>query len=187
MKNILLQVMYWLVTLAKWLSLILATAGILISVLFIAGQTNLTSFGTAWPDLNFTTSVVEDEAGNSIFKKGLGAITLAEFTIGIFLSFLLKYVFLFFCFQLLQQITTSVTKWRTFSQQNVLNFRKLGFWLLLTALTQVLSYAAFADGLGGKISVIVPFNWLVAALSAFVLAEIFKEGSQLAEEQKLTV
>lgn len=96
------------------------------------------------------------------------------------------FILLILIFTKVLQVIGSLKNWKTFSQNNVHHFRKIGsFLLIIAALTSV----GFMHSQSGQInlSFYLPISWLAAALSAFLLAEIFKEGQQLAEEQKLTV
>jgi hypothetical protein len=83
------------------------------------------------------------------------------------------------------RVLQSLKSWETFNEKNVEHFRRVGLYFLLIAPLMTFSYSNFSGT--SSVSFNFPFSWLCAALSAFVLAEIFKEGQHLAEEQKLTV
>ncbi len=94
-------------------------------------------------------------------------------------------IFLFLSFHQFKKILKSVRKLKTFHQTNVTAFKKIGNYCLFVGALSVFSYWEFGDV--AKVSFSIPFNILFIALISFILAEIFKEGNNLMEENKLTV
>jgi hypothetical protein len=84
-----------------------------------------------------------------------------------------------------QKVLHSVKKLETFHQTNVDAFKNIGYYCLLITALSVFSYWDFESY--STISFSVSLEILLIALIAFILAEIFKEGNNLMEENKLTV
>lgn len=100
-----------------------------------------------------------------------------KFSAVLFLSFL--------CFGEFQKVIGSVKELKTFQETNVLSFRKIGKYVLIIFIITCYSALTFQNG---RISgfYFTP-NLLVLSLLAYIMAEIFKEGNNLEEENKLTV
>ena len=79
----------------------------------------------------------------------------------------------------------SVKELKTFQETNVLSFRKIGKYVLIIFIITCYSALTFQNG---RISgfYFTP-NLLILSLLAYIMAEIFKEGNNLEEENKLTV
>ena len=82
-------------------------------------------------------------------------------------------------------ILKSVEKLETFRQSNVNAFRKIGYYCLIIQGLSFFSFWEFENYTKNSIS--VSTTSLFIALLAFILAEIFKEGNNLMEENELTV
>ncbi|MCM8570950.1 DUF2975 domain-containing protein [Gramella jeungdoensis] len=83
------------------------------------------------------------------------------------------------------KVLKSVKELETFHQTNVHAFRRIGYYCLFIAGLSLFSYWEFGDYT--KSSVSVSMNVLFTALLAFILAEVFKEGNNLMEENQLTI
>lgn len=82
-------------------------------------------------------------------------------------------------------VLNSVKSSKTFQQTNVTAFRKIGYYSLTIAGLSLISYWEFGDF--SKNSFSISLNNLIIPLFAFILAEIFKEGNNLKEENQLTI
>ncbi|PCI34757.1 MAG: hypothetical protein COB60_05320 [Flavobacteriaceae bacterium] len=98
-------------------------------------------------------------------------------------SILLFLVFL--CINELRKVIRSVKTITTFQQQNVLSFRSIGKYMIYYFLLNSITYYGFEQG--NKTGFYLEFTSLIITLFAYILAEIFKEGNRLAEENSLTV
>ena len=130
-------------------------------------------------------SLTSDETSPLAKKHALPQLTVAALLFN-WLKFCAMLVLLTLLFQRALRIIQSLQNWKTFSQMNVHHFRSIGYYLLILAALASVNFLQFANS-AGTLSFSLPLGWFAAALSAFVLAEIFKEGQQLAEEQKFTV
>ena len=83
------------------------------------------------------------------------------------------------------KVIISVRVRKTFGRSNVVSFRRIGIYCLVLSLISGVSDWDFGKYHTSTLS--LDFNMLIVALLAFILAEIFKEGNQLMEENKLTV
>ena len=84
-----------------------------------------------------------------------------------------------------QKIIESVKEIKTFQKRNVSSFRRIGKYILIIFVLG--SYSSYTYQLGGTSGFYFSFNLLILALLAFIMAEIFKEGNLLLEENQLTV
>ena len=99
------------------------------------------------------------------------------------ISIILLFIFLYV--KEFQNIIESVKEIRTFQEENVLSFKKIGKYLLI--ITILMSYSSYAFQGGVKNAFYVSSTPLILSLLAYVMSEIFKEGNKLLEENKLTV
>tara|TARA_R100000655_G_C2909534_1_gene180321 strand:+ start:165 stop:620 length:456 start_codon:yes stop_codon:yes gene_type:complete len=84
-----------------------------------------------------------------------------------------------------QSILNSVRTRKTFKKANVSSFRRIGIYCI--ALSILLGVSDWDFGNYHTSTLSIDFTVLIIALLAFIFAEIFKEGNQLMEENKLTV
>ena len=94
-------------------------------------------------------------------------------------------VFLYLSINQFRTVLKSVRKYETFHQTNVRAFKKIGSYCFLIFGLSIFSYWGFEDY--SKSSISISLYILLIALIAFILAEIFKEGNNLQEENQLTI
>lgn len=94
-------------------------------------------------------------------------------------------LFSFLCIKEFQNVIESVKEINTFQEQNVTSFRKIGKYLLVIFV--LMSYSSFTFQQGGISGFDISFTLIILSLLAYIMAEIFKEGNNLSEENKLTV
>lgn len=94
-------------------------------------------------------------------------------------------VLLYFITKEVVKVIKSVQQLNTFRTGNVQSFRRIGFMCLMLSAVQWFSLFSAEGHSTYKFS--VELTPLVFMLAAFVLAEIFKEGNQLFEQEKLTI
>jgi hypothetical protein len=102
-----------------------------------------------------------------------------------YLKFLGVLVLMFFCIWEFQKVMQSVKDIKTFGKNNVQSFRRIG--LLLIGYAILTSYTSFRFENGGFKGVSISFTVMFLILFAFIMAEIFKEGVLLKEENDLTI
>ena len=123
--------------------------------------------------------VLEDSEVYTLSKLNTFSLycNFIKFSAVLFLSFL--------CFSEFQKVIESVKELKTFQETNVLSFRKIGKYVLIIFIITCYSALTFQNG---RISgfYFTP-NLLILSLLAYIMAEIFKEGNNLEEENKLTV
>lgn len=116
-------------------------------------------------------------------------LALTDFSIGmaswIFVKMTVACVLMYSIFRRALRVVNSIKSLETFKDQNVGHFRNIGglfLWLAILDSFQVLIVEGHFS-----FHFQVPFSMLLAALISFLLAEIFKEGNRLMEENQLTV
>ena len=99
--------------------------------------------------------------------------------------FLFVLILMFLCVWEFQKVIKSVKDIKTFGKNNVQSFRRIGRLLIGYAI--LTSYTSFRFEDGGFKGVSIPFTVMFLILFAFIMAEIFKEGVMLKEENELTI
>ncbi len=94
-------------------------------------------------------------------------------------------ILVFLCFKRFQNVIESLKSIESFKKSNVLYLKRLAFYLFLIFIVNLYVYIGFEEGSLTSISISV--TPLLLALLSIILAEVFKEGNQLMEENKLTV
>lgn len=102
-----------------------------------------------------------------------------------YLKFSAILILLYLSINQFRRVLKSVRKLETFHQTNVRAFKKIGSYCLIISGLSIFNYWEFNDY--AKSSISISFNILFIALIAFILAEIFKEGNNLMEENQLTI
>lgn len=110
----------------------------------------------------------------------------------IYFKFTCIFILLFLSIKEFQNIIQSVKRLDTFRQNNIISFRQIGKYSILYFLLILLYFALsfnnslyFGQGTFSQTS--ISFTPLLFALISFILAEVFKEGNKLQQENELTV
>ena len=121
--------------------------------------------------------------------KDKSAFTVNEITIlSLFVFYVKGLIILFLYFIVLnsfEKIILSVKKLETFSTKNVKLFRKIGFSILILFFLEGYTIIRFEYGMQKAIA--FDFSSLIYVLVFFIIAEIFKEGLKLRQENDLTI
>ena len=102
-----------------------------------------------------------------------------------FIKLSIVLLFSFLCAKEFQNVIESVKEINTFQKRNVSSFRRIGKYLLVIFI--LMSYSSFTFQQGGTSGFYISFTVLILSLLAYIMAEIFKEGNKLLEENILTV
>ncbi len=102
-----------------------------------------------------------------------------------FLKVSLVILFLFLSLKEFQKIIESVKELKTFQERNVLSFRRIGKYVLIIFV--LISFSSFTFQQGKFSGFHISFELLILSLLSYIMAEVFKEGNNLSEENKLTV
>jgi len=110
----------------------------------------------------------------------------------IYFKFACIFILLFLSIKEFQNIIQSVKRLDTFRLNNILSFRQIGkysiLYFTLILLYFILSFnKTLYFGQGGFSQTSISFTPLLFAFISFILAEIFKEGNKLQQENELTV
>jgi len=73
----------------------------------------------------------------------------------------------------------------TFHLNSIKALRTVGFWLFIITAIELVQFQWFDNTF--QMTFNFEFTYLIAACSAIVLAQIFKEGNELAESNRLTI
>lgn len=94
-------------------------------------------------------------------------------------------VFLFLSVKEFQKVVQSVKSIQTFQINNAISFKRIGKYIL--AIFLLTCYHSIRFQQGGVSGFEFSFTLILLALLAFIMAEIFKEGSSLKAENDLTI
>jgi Protein of unknown function (DUF2975) len=94
-------------------------------------------------------------------------------------------VLMFLILRTFETIMLSVKTLHTFSSRNAKLFRKIGIYIII--ITILISYTVLRFESGSQTIAHLSLTPVIYILLAFILAEIFKEGEYLREENDLTI
>lgn len=116
-------------------------------------------------------------------------LALSDLSLGmaswVFVKTTLACVLFYLVFKRALRVVKSIESLDTFKNENVRHFRAVGGLFLWLALLDCFQLLILRGSFTLQFS--VPFDFLLTALISFLLAEIFKEGNRLMEENQLTV
>lgn len=192
-KNRLLNLVIFLCRFYKMLCVVLFLA---MTTLLIHIQVDPDSYNS----LDFQVNIVEDpglgittkhkwQLDGQVAPEDDKVFRLEKLTTGslyiVFIKYTIILVLVFLCVKEFQRVAESVKNIQTFKEGNVQSFIKLGKYLFILFLLYSFSFFNFEQG---RLSIVsISFLPLVLMLLAFVMAEIFKEGNQLSEDNDLTI
>ncbi len=104
----------------------------------------------------------------------------------LFIVSLMKGVVVFLIFSELIKVVQSIKSLKTFTNNNIQAFKNIGIYLLIIFALGAISLN-IGEGDSYRFSFSIKFYPLIGALFALLMAEIFKEGNRLREENELTV
>ncbi len=102
-----------------------------------------------------------------------------------YLKYIIALVLIFISISEFQKVIKSVKYVETFGIKNVKSFKRIGVCVLVY--TIIMSYSSMRFNLGGFSGFGFNLNPLILALAAFIMAEVFKEGNSLKQENDLTI
>jgi hypothetical protein len=102
-----------------------------------------------------------------------------------YMKFIIVLTFVFIAVKEFQKIIESVKRVETFGVENVKSFRRIGVIVLIYVV--LMSYSSIIFNQGGFRGFGFSIYPLILALLAFIMAEIFKEGAFLKQENDLTI
>lgn len=83
------------------------------------------------------------------------------------------------------KVIRSIRTLDTFKRQNIIAFRRMAYFFLSLFVVHMFSLKESQETFTFTFS--LPLNYLFAVVGCFILAEIFKEGNRLMEENELTI
>jgi hypothetical protein len=139
--------------------------------------------------ITFTERISAGEAGHLpgshrekwFYLNSLTPLSVTYTFVQILLSLVLGYLMV----QSMIRILKSTQALQPFHEANINAFRKLGYFCL--ALLVLNSFRFLATDQASSIRFHINFTLLVFMLASFILAEIFREGQKLYEQEKLTI
>lgn len=131
-----------------------------------------------------TVIKVNDEVSDNSNPFVLSKLKSSSLYFNLLKVFLIM-LFFFLNLKEFQKIIESVKEIKTFQERNVLSFRRIGKYMLIIFV--LMSYSSFNFQQGHFSSFQISFGLLILSLLSYIMAEVFKEGNNLYEENKLTV
>ena len=126
---------------------------------------------------SFSTSEGQNGGGNVRPEGWFMAFSFAKLAFSILCSILILNEGL--------KVIRSIRSLATFKKKNIAAFRRMANVFLLLFFLYMFYLKQSGDGLAFTFS--LPLNYLFAVIGCFILAEIFKEGNRLMEENELTI
>ena len=192
-KNTLLNITIWMTRLLK---IVLVIAAIGITSLFVYAQIDKDTFANEEIVLKANPSIVrisniyttvwklDTDADYDQKPYTFGKLKIVSLYLNFFKGVIIA-ILMFVILRAFEKIMLSVKTLKTFSKSNVKLFRHIGIAIILvTALT---SYTVLRFENGDQTIVHVSLTPVIYTLLAFIMAEIFKEGDILREENDLTI
>lgn len=185
----------------KFLKLTYILSIILTTIIFIHIQINREAYNdikinnTGTPTTTFSIGLNKNYSDkwkdpyNEVYV--LGKLTTTTIYL-IYFKFTCIFILLFLSIKEFQNIIKSVKRLDTFRLNNILSFRQIGIYSILYFILTLLYFTLTFNntlyfGQGGFSQTSISFTPLLFALISFILAEIFKEGNKLQQENELTV
>jgi hypothetical protein len=137
------------------------------SVIFTEGKTDI--------------SRPSNTTGSWIYLNDLNSFSRYFVLLQIFVTLVLSY----FIVREVIRILVSVQQLQPFNTGNIKSFRRIGYLCLSIATLNCLRFVITDKT--STMSFSVDFTLLIVTLITFILAEIFKEGQKLYEQEKLTI
>lgn len=133
------------------------------------------SISTKWK--SNTEKEYEDTYNLAEIKTSSLYFNYIKYTLVLFVLFLLVKEF--------ENVIVSVKKIKTFQNNNTVSFKRIAKYIFLYFLLTV--YHSFSFQYGGYSGFTVSFTPLILIVFSLIMAEIFKEGYNLKEENDLTI
>jgi len=195
-KNRLLNIA---VVICKTLKITYILAFIATTFIFIHIQTNNSQYADKILSFNSTTnkstsvlpfhytSTNKWKEGTSLKDEEVYTTTkITTFSLYIiYLKYVLILILIYFCANEFQSIVQTTKRYKPFLKNNVKSFRRIGKYLIIYYV--LTSYSIIHYQEGGFSTLSLSLGPLILILISFIMAEIFKEGNILMEENELTV
>lgn len=161
---------------ATYLGIALIT--LLVIYLFIYQGENL----PCW--LALTDASITASTGSSKTFSQINGIQIQQFLFN-YTKMICIFIVVTFILKRLIQVIKSANKRDTFKILNIKNFQKIGYYFIALLLLDFIHLTFKTDDTIIKIA--IESEYLLCAITSFILAEVFREGNKLAEENKLTI
>lgn len=195
-KNRLLNIA---ITICKLAKLIYIFSFILITFVFIHFQIDREYYNEFNPKINTQTTNTPssfslnfktlNKWGSNNSKNNNEVFTFDKISTSSVYILFFKYgailILLFLCTKEFQKIIESIKNLNTFKERNASSFKSIGKYLIFYYLLTSYSITYFKESEISEIN--LTFGPLIIILITFIMAEIFKEGNTLMEENDLTV
>lgn len=187
-KNILLNLAN---IVCKFSRLLLVLAFLSLTILFIHIQIDKGFYEGSNVELNkyeFFYSIIKHEV-TSLGNNNERAFTIDKVTmVSLYINYLRYTLILgiiFMIFKEFQKIIESAQNIETFQKENVVSFRRIGNYIFGYFLLTSIYFMGFETG--SLTGFNVSFTPLLLVLLAYIMAELFKEGHLLKQENDLTI
>ena len=189
-KNTLLNIA---ITIARILKGLLIVGAILLTVLLVYTQIDSEVFANREIKISQSSSSFgysrSDSSTFNDANKDSSPFTIGKLkTVSTFVFYfkgLLVLALYYMSINAFEKIMLSVKTLKTFNVNNAKLFRRIGQYIIAISILTSYSVMRFESGIQSKLA--IEFTPLIVALLAFILAEIFKEGNDLKQENDLTI
>ncbi len=148
------------------------------SIFFFEGKTETAKPVPHLPNNSYLPGGV---SGKRVYLNDLNPFSFYFTFFQLFLSILLSY----FIMQEVIRLLKSVQESQPFNAANIRSFRRLGY--LCLSITVLNSLHFLYTNQTSFVSFSINYTLLIFMLITFILAEIFREGQKLYEQEKLTI
>lgn len=177
------------VIICKSIRVMLITTFILFTVFFIHFQTN----PKYYKNLNSKDSTVKINKSSTtkitLFRESFNLSELNNISkTALYVNYIklaAVYFFIFLATKEFEKVMQSVKNLKTFQNNNVTSFRKIGKYIFYIFL--ITSFINIDLKKGGSSGINLNFELLIWMLLVYILAEVFKEGNNLQQENNLTI
>ncbi|WP_179343224.1 DUF2975 domain-containing protein [Winogradskyella ursingii] len=192
-KNTLLNIA---ILISRLLKIILIVTAIGLTSLFIYVQVDKKTFGGEEIILsdnvrllgitNIYSTVWKDNNDN---RYDLKPYTFEKLkTVSLYVNFfkiLIIMILMFLIIRAFERVMLSVKNLNTFTRNNVKLFRRIGIYIVFVAI--LTSYTVLRFENGNQTMSHISLTPVICIILAFIMAEIFKEGEDLKQENNLTI
>jgi len=181
------------ISISRILNVMLIIGAIGLTILFVYVQVDNEAFANQDVKFGETSGLIgfsSTESSNSVdFEGDTSLYTIGKLkTVSLYVIYckgLIVMALVFLSIKAFEKIMLSVKTLQTFSSRNSKLFRDIGKYIIYIVILISYSILRFDDST--RVTFSLSFAPLIYSLLAFIMAEIFKEGSVLKQENELTI
>jgi len=179
MKNTYLKLGYFFTRLLMGVGIIVFVVAVALMLGHLAGFTTITDWASISSNGDMTIQLLG--------SVGEGTSQPAGIVIFHIIKNLLMLSVLLYVFYLVEKVLRSVEDLRTFQVENIKNFKQMGVCFVIIAIIDLLQLRMDLGGDAIMFGIDVSFAYIISAIGAFLLSEVFREGHELYEQNRLMI